>query len=94
MTTQQAPLLHIPTKKTEEVEFSSAFSAYIASAYSEDPQKYKTEIENLTRMRQDMRGAGKDLTGRDILYRYYGQIELLDLRFPIEEKNVKILFTW
>lgn len=41
-----------------------------------------------------MRGAGKDTTGRDLLYRYYGQLELLDLRFPIDENHVRISFTW
>jgi hypothetical protein len=41
-----------------------------------------------------MRGAGRDTTGRDLLYRYYGQLELLDLRFPIDENHVRISFTW
>ncbi|RCH98002.1 bck1-like resistance to osmotic shock, partial [Rhizopus stolonifer] len=45
-------------------------------------------------LRQDIRGAGKDLTGRDLLYRYFGQLELLDLRFPVDEKHVKVLFNW
>jgi hypothetical protein len=48
----------------------------------------------LQRLRQDTRGAGKDTTGRDLLYRYYGQLELLDLRFPIDENNVRISFVW
>jgi hypothetical protein len=42
-----------------------------------------------------MRGAGKDSSaGRDLLYRYYGQLELLDLRFPVDEQHIKIAFTW
>lgn len=49
----------------------------------------------LNRLRQDMRGAGKDsAAGRDLLYRYYGQLELLDLRFPVDENHIKISFTW
>ncbi|KAI8621903.1 BRO1-like domain-containing protein [Chytriomyces sp. MP71] len=90
----QSPLLHPPTKKTEEVDFGPPFRAYIASAYGDDPDKYAAEIALLNRLRDDTRGAGKDVTGRDIQYRYYGQLELLDLRFPIEEKSVKVLFTW
>ncbi|KAJ3411416.1 bck1-like resistance to osmotic shock [Chytridiales sp. JEL 0842] len=93
-TSQQTPLLHPPTKKTDEVDFSTPFRAYIATTYQEDPDKYVQEIATLHRLRQDTRGAGKDVTGRDILYRYYGQLELLDLRFPVDEKNVKVLFTW
>ncbi|KAI8587570.1 BRO1-like domain-containing protein [Geranomyces variabilis] len=91
----QSPLLHIPTKRTDEAELlTGAFRTYIANVYQDDPDKYATEIATLYRLRQDTRGAGKDITGRDILYRYYGQLELLDLRFPVDEKNVKILFTW
>jgi len=42
-----------------------------------------------------MRGAGADsASGRDLLYRYYGQLELLDLRFPVDENHIKISFTW
>ncbi|KAI9333947.1 BRO1-like domain-containing protein [Zopfochytrium polystomum] len=90
----QSPILHPALKRTDEVDFGPAFRAYISSAYHDDPDKYATEIGTLNRLRQDTRGAGADVTGRDILYRYYGQLELLDLRFPIDEKHVKILFTW
>lgn len=41
-----------------------------------------------------MRGAGKDDVGRDLLYRYYGQLELLELRFPIDEDHIRISFNW
>ncbi|KAI8918833.1 BRO1-like domain-containing protein [Entophlyctis helioformis] len=90
----QTPLLHVPSKRTEEVDFSAPFRQYILSAYQEEPDKYAGPIAQLNRFRQDMRGAGKDLTGRDVLYRYYGQLELLDLRFPIEERAVKVMFNW
>ncbi|KAJ3045369.1 bck1-like resistance to osmotic shock [Rhizophlyctis rosea] len=93
-TTHLSPLLHVPTKRTDEVDFAPSFRAYITSTYHDDPDKYANEIATLNRLRQDTRGAGKDITGRDILYRYYGQLELLDLRFPVEEKGVKVLFTW
>ena len=93
-TTHLSPLLHVPTKRTDEVDFAPSFRAYIQSTYQDDPDKYANEIATLNRLRQDTRGAGKDVTGRDILYRYYGQLELLDLRFPVEEKAVKVLFTW
>lgn len=67
---------------------------YIARTYG-DPEKYNEECATLNRLRQDMRGAGKDsAAGRDLLYRYYGQLELLDLRFPVEERGVRVAFTW
>ncbi|KAI8847540.1 BRO1-like domain-containing protein [Chytridium lagenaria] len=72
MSSSQAPILHPPTKKTDEVDFTP-LKKHIALSYSEDPE--------------NTRGAGKDMTGRDILYRYYGQLDLLEVRFPIDEKN-------
>ena len=89
-----SPLLHIPTRRTEEVDFATPMKSYIRLHYEQEPEKFKSELAQLHRLRQDVRGAGKDLTGRDILYRYYGQLELLDLRFPIDENHVKVSFTW
>ena len=89
-----SPLLHIPTRTTQEADFTEPLSEYIASAFEQDSSKFKHEIATLNRLRQDMRGAGKDLTGRDILYRYYGQLELLDLRFPFDENHVDMAFLW
>lgn len=57
-------------------------------------ETYSEECAVINRLRQDMRGAGKDEMGRNLLYRYYGQLELLELRFPIEEEHVRIAFTW
>jgi len=91
---QQAPMLSVPLKITDEVDFTEAFRKYIEEQYQEDPDNYSNEIAILNRLRQDIRGVGKDMTGRDILYRYYGQLELLDLRFPLDEKHVKVHFTW
>ncbi|KTW25582.1 hypothetical protein T552_03443 [Pneumocystis carinii B80] len=35
-----------------------------------------------------------DVINLNMLYKYYGQLEFLGLRFPIDEKNIRILFTW
>ncbi|ORX90120.1 BRO1-domain-containing protein [Basidiobolus meristosporus CBS 931.73] len=90
----QSPCIHVPSKRTEEVDWATPLKKYIASNYQDDPEKYLEEVNTINRLRQDMRGAGKDTTGRDLLYRYYGQLELLDLRFPVDENNIKISFTW
>lgn len=37
-----------------------------------------------------MRGAGSDLTARDLLYKYFGQLEFLELRFS----EIKVPFPW
>ncbi|KYG46391.1 hypothetical protein M433DRAFT_142991 [Acidomyces richmondensis BFW] len=91
----QVPMLSCPLKQTNEVDFVRPLKDYIRSTYGDDPERYGEECATLNRLRQDMRGAGKDsAAGRDLLYRYYGQLELLDLRFPIDENHIKISFTW
>ena len=91
----QTPMLSVPLKATNEIDWISPLKAYIRDTYGDDPERYAEECQTLHRLRQDMRGAGKDSTaGRDLLYRYYGQLELLDLRFPVDEQHIKISFTW
>ncbi|KPI41016.1 Vacuolar protein-sorting protein bro1 [Cyphellophora attinorum] len=91
----QAPMLSCPLKQTGEVDWVGPLKNYIRMTYGDDPDKYNEECATLNRLRQDMRGAGSDsASGRDLLYRYYGQLELLDLRFPVDENHIKISFTW
>ncbi|KAF3919404.1 hypothetical protein ABW21_db0207121 [Orbilia brochopaga] len=90
----QAPMISCPLKTTQEIDWIVPLKNYIRVTYG-DPEKYNEECATLNRLRQDMRGAGKDsAAGRDLLYRYYGQLELLDLRFPVDESHIKISFTW
>jgi hypothetical protein len=89
-----SPMISIPFKKTEEVNFASPLKDHILQVYQTDPENFSNEIKTLQRYRQDIRGLGRDANARDILYRYYSQLEFLDLRFPIHDQGVKILFTW
>ena len=89
------PMVSVPLKQTNEIDWIHPLKAYIRQTYGDDPDRYADECATLNRLRQDMRGAGKDsAAGRDLLYRYYGQLELLDLRFPVDENHIKISFTW
>ncbi|ATZ52110.1 Bcbro1 [Botrytis cinerea B05.10] len=91
----QAPMISAPLKATNEIDWIQPLKNYIRQTYGDDPERYAEECATLNRLRQDMRGAGKDsAAGRDLLYRYYGQLELLDLRFPVDENHIKISFTW
>lgn len=88
-------MISVPLKGTNEIDWVAPLKKYIRDTYGDDPERYAEECATLNRLRQDMRGAGKDSTsGRDMLYRYYGQLELLDLRFPVDEQHIKISFTW
>ncbi|EER22878.1 bck1-like resistance to osmotic shock [Coccidioides posadasii str. Silveira] len=91
----QSPMISCPLKDTNEIDWIQPLKSYIRHTYGDDPERYSEECATLNRLRQDMRGAGRDsATGRDLLYRYYGQLELLDLRFPVDENHIKISFTW
>jgi hypothetical protein len=88
-------MISVPLKATNEIDWVAPLKSYIQDTYGDDPERYAEECATLNRLRQDIRGAGKEsTTGRDMLYRYYGQLELLDLRFPVDEQHIKISFTW
>jgi len=89
-----SPMISLPLKKTEEVNFAGPLKDHILQTYQTDPETFSNEIKTLHRYRQDVRGVGRDSNGRDLLYRYYSQLEFLDLRFPIHDQGIRILFTW
>jgi hypothetical protein len=82
-------------KQTNEIDWIAPLKSYIRHNYGDDPERYTEECATLNRLRQDMRGAAKDSpSGRDVLYKYFHQLENLDLRFPVDENHIKISFTW
>ncbi|KIM60503.1 hypothetical protein SCLCIDRAFT_16323 [Scleroderma citrinum Foug A] len=87
----QSPMISIPKKTTDEVDWTTPIRHLIAKSYGENPDSYIQECQALQRCRQDaVKGAGSDTTGRDLLYKYFGQLELLELRFPEMRAN----FSW
>ncbi|QRW25996.1 vacuolar protein sorting-associated protein BRO1 [Rhizoctonia solani] len=86
-----SPCISIPKKKTDEVDWTSPIRSLIQQSYGESPDNYATECAALQRCRQDaVRGAGSDSTARDLLYKYFGQLELLELRFA----EIRVSFPW
>ncbi|KAL5514594.1 hypothetical protein ACEPAG_1910 [Sanghuangporus baumii] len=89
--TTQLPTISIPKKTTEEVDWTSPIRNLIAQSYGENPDNYMAECAALQRCRQDaVKGAGSDTTARDLLYKYFGQLELLELRFA----EIRVSFPW
>ncbi|KAL5520897.1 BRO1 [Sanghuangporus sanghuang] len=89
--TTQSPTISIPKKTTEEVDWTSPIRNLIAQSYGENPDNYMAECAALQRCRQDaVKGAGSDTTARDLLYKYFGQLELLELRFA----EIRVSFPW
>lgn len=77
---------------TSDVDFAPQLRQVIQRSYGESPDAYNEELQQLNRARQDaLRGsAGSDVTARDLLYKYFGQLELLELRFP----ELRVPFPW
>ncbi|GAA95080.1 uncharacterized protein L969DRAFT_568587 [Mixia osmundae IAM 14324] len=88
----ESPLISVPRKTTVDVDWTPQIYHTISTVYGETPSSYADECNALNRCRQDaVRGsAGSDITGRDLLYKYFGQLELLELRFP----DVRVGFPW
>lgn len=87
----QSPLLRIPPKPTEEVDLAAAVGSLIANSYGQEPKSFRDQLSSLNRARQDaVRGAGSDVTGRDLLYKWFHMLEMLELRFP----ELRVPFPW
>lgn len=91
------PMHAVERKTTVPVDWSP-LNQHIADQYGDLPDKYSTEIEKLTSMREEMRCVtGKDVSSRNILYAYAGQIDLLMLHFNVSDdpdKGAQVAFTW
>ncbi|KAG8950847.1 bck1-like resistance to osmotic shock [Tulasnella sp. 424] len=91
MSMAQSPTISIPRKKTDDVDWTGPIRTVIAQSYGESPDNYASECAALQRCRQDaVKGAGSDATARDLLYKYFGQLELLELRFS----EIRVQFSW
>lgn len=87
----QSPLISLPRKSTTDTDFSTPLRHAIAHTYGEAPNTYSSEISSISRCRADAVAlGGEDTTSRDLLFKYFGQLELLELRFAQE----KIAFDW
>lgn len=88
-----SPMIALPLKGMEDVDWSGPLRAYFGSVYG-STDVFSDEVNSINKLRQDVRGAVNDHIGRDLLYKYYAQLELLALRIPISENECRINFTW
>lgn len=87
----QTPLVRIPPKPTDEVDLAGAVGHLILNSYGQEPKSFSEQLSVLNRARQDaVRGAGSDVTARDLLYKWFHMLEMLELRFP----ELRAPFPW
>ncbi|KAG5367130.1 Vacuolar protein-sorting protein [Yarrowia sp. B02] len=88
-------MIPLALKTTESTDWTRAIHRYIAAAYGADyAEQFREEIASFQRLRQDIRGAGRDATGRDILFRYFAQLDSLERRVNASEAGMKPDFCW
>lgn len=88
-------LLLVPTKKTDDVNWQKFLNSYLLSVYG-NTSEFQSDLAQFHKLRQDLRGANADATGIQMYFKYYSQLELVDLRIPVAQANRhrKLTFTW
>ncbi|CAD1813272.1 Vacuolar protein-sorting protein BRO1 [Candida parapsilosis] len=88
-------LLTIPSKKTEEVSWVKPLNNYLLSIYG-NTSTYQTDINSFEKLRQDIRGVHADNTGLRLYFKYYSQLEVLDVKiqFTTMNRSKKLDFVW
>ncbi|KAI8877272.1 BRO1-domain-containing protein [Backusella circina FSU 941] len=88
------PLISAPFKKATDTNWVEPLRKYIERVYQDDPEQYSKEIRAFQQLKQDCANAGKNTHGLELLYKYYGQLEFMELHFPVTEKHVELWFHW
>ncbi|KAJ3329813.1 Rhophilin, Rho GTPase binding protein [Blyttiomyces sp. JEL0837] len=89
------PLLSVDLKSCEPIDFGPPLKLYIAKAYAESPaETYADDFHSLHVLRQDIMSLEVQEACLSQLIKYLTQLPFLMARFPMDEDNVRILFTW
>ncbi|GLV42515.1 myopic [Carabus blaptoides fortunei] len=90
------PMISFELKvSTEPASFGPKLKQYIAGFYHEDPESYNNEIHNLESLRATAVRPAIDVTGCQMLKKYYCQLNFLKSRFPMEKsQSCAMTFSW
>lgn len=91
----KATILHVPTKKADDINWIKPIGHYIRSVYG-DTHEFDEDLKRLNKLRQDIKGAHADNVGIRMYMRYFSYLELLDLRVPMDQvnKHKSLKFVW
>ncbi|KAI9098591.1 BRO1-like domain-containing protein [Phlyctochytrium arcticum] len=87
-------MLPVEFKRTERLSLAPPIKAYIGTAYAEDPDIYIDDFRNLDNLRGDIIILDVHTASLNKLLKYYGQLLYVGSKFPIDENNIKICFSW
>jgi len=84
-------------RTTDNVDWATALKNYLARIYGSFTD-FTNETNIINKLRLDLNTSTIDSSNRlflkDLYYKYYGQLELLDLRLPVCEDGVRVKFRW
>ncbi|KAH3671012.1 hypothetical protein OGAPHI_000723 [Ogataea philodendri] len=83
--------ISVPVKKTKEVDWIEPLKKYIERLYGSTAE-FEHEIAAFNKLRIDIVHCDQDPIGRDLYYKYYGQLELLELRIALDTLGIE--FCW
>jgi hypothetical protein len=87
-------MISLELKRTEVVNFEKPLSGYIKKNYPEKPKAFVDDFRILENLRKDAVLCDVSQTSITNLHRYYEQLKGIQSRFPIDEANIKISFSW
>ena len=91
--------MELELKRTSNISFRTPLSKYIAKNYDKKSKqdtvsKYEENFRRLDQWRQECVGCEISQSATEKYVKYYGQLELLQNTFVIDENNIKISFPW
>ncbi|ODV88249.1 hypothetical protein CANARDRAFT_26401 [[Candida] arabinofermentans NRRL YB-2248] len=87
----ETKFISIPTKETKDFDWVHPLKGYLTQIYGTF-NDFENDAQTFNKLRTDLIHCNKDLIGRDLYYKYYGQLEMLELRVPTD--SLKLNFTW
>ncbi|ESO82789.1 hypothetical protein LOTGIDRAFT_155816 [Lottia gigantea] len=88
------PMIPLGLKETTEVDCSVPIKDYLLEHYSEEPEKFINEIQELHNIRQAIRTPVRDIYGLELLMEYFNQLYYIEKRFFPTDKHLSIHFHW
>lgn len=83
--------IDLPLKQGSPVDWATPLKSYLQQIYGSSAD-FDDSIREFDRLRNDAVTSSKDEIGKELYYRYYGQLELLELRIQMDILNIE--FTW
>ncbi|KAH3681445.1 hypothetical protein WICPIJ_007602 [Wickerhamomyces pijperi] len=90
-------LISSKTKQTKALDWDKPLTRYITALYG-SVNEFTAPINTLTILRNDLASViaidSYDEDSKKLYYKYFGQLELLDLRLPVNDTGVYLKFSW